>query len=904
MFWSYPGACTGNKQTTWFKITTEHNNEIYIIYQKLYHNLILQGDSLFYKEILNILKTEPTAKLRNTLNYSFQQYLLPSVTVFFILGSTTSFHLRSDNYHFPIFLLFISLSCAYASYHYQNNKILYFILITFFITGYIHTSLKLKLPNEQKNIINIIQNKTKVTLSGTLLSMPEYNNTHTKLIVEVENLLIRNNEGKNEKAMQKAYGKIRLTLNGQLPDNIVPGNIIMAIATLQRTYNYKTPGAFDYVMHMANQSIYVTGWIRSPMEIEKIHETKNSWTQNLQFFPERIRYQAATFITNSLNLEYSSIYLALLLGSKSLVAEEVLEKYKHSGLMHLLAISGIHMSLLGLMITFSLTFLMKQSTWLMNRFHIATLAAIMSLIPLIAYALIAGLNTPVVRAATMATMVILSLTLKREHSLVHILSGAALILLTLKPLSLFTVSFQLSFSAVLTIALIAPKLIRELDHKREQDKRKHQTKLQTSVIYKYWLYLKTAFGVSLAATLGTLPFLLFHFNRFSPIGPITNLLVEPLICFWTLPLGLLAIPISYISPDLAILIFKLGGMGIKAANSITSIVVELPASSIWTITPTTPEILAYYSIGLLWLFQDKLKIDFKVPLSLSIILIVLFVRGAWFPTSPKSTKVSFLDVGQGTSTLIQLPQGKTILLDGGSYSSNKFNVGRRIIAPFLWKKRIWRLDDIIITHPDSDHYSGMDFIHNHFKPKRLFISTYRSDKSKYKQILTDAENHGTEIIQPMSGQKIAEDNFASLVCLGMEGINNPSGAKPFIPENSNDSSLVFKLLHGSQSYLFPGDISRKAEAHLINNTTMLDTDILLAPHHGSSSSSSPEFINEISPEVIIISAGKTKKDHFPAPKHLVSWKRKKIMTLMTWHYGTITVSTDGKNFTMDKFRTY
>lgn len=818
-----------------------------------------------------------------------------------MLGSLVSFYQRPDNFRFHFFMLILCMSAVFILYRMKKSAALYFILISFFLVGTIHTGFKLHTPDKQNHLVTFVKERTKATVTGKVLEMPEYDGKNTKLILTVDGILIRNSTNIGTASFQEATGKVRLTMKGQLSAKIAPGTSLMVITTLKKTYNYNTPGTFDYVTHMANQSIYVTGWINSPLEIEIFQNVVSSRFSNLRFLPEQLRYQTALFLKQNLDSNLAGMYMALLLGSKSMIPKQVLEQYKKSGVMHLLAISGIHMALLGLIVNFCLLWLLKRSSWLMLRFHVPTLAALLSLVPIMGYALIAGMNTPVLRAAVMASLVILALALKRQHSFIHILAATVLVLLAFKPLALFTVSFQLSFSAVLTLSLITPRLMQK--NQCALTENNDGTEVRKIMFMKSRLYLQTAFLISIAASLGTLPFLLFHFNRFSPIGPILNLVIEPFLCLWALPFGLIATPLISLFPNTAIFLLKTGGIGITIADYLTVASSSIPWSSLWTITPSPLEIGLYYVIAFFWLLRDRIKYyAYLIPIAIALLLFV-FTKGLWLSPSNGKTEVTFLDVGQGTSTFIQLPQGETILLDGGSYGSSDFDIGERIIAPFLWKKRIWQLDKTIITHPDSDHYSGMAFIQHHFKPKKLYTNQDQVEKQGYTEILSEAYKNKAERVFPLSGQIIAKDNHAFLQCLGMSGLSGSSNTVFSDTDDSNDSSLVFKLQHGTRSFLFPGDISTVAEAQLVAANKDLNTDVLLSPHHGSRSSSSALFMDAVSPEIVVVSAGNSQPDHFPNPLHLARWKQRNIETLLTSVDGTLTLTTDGRGLTVDKYLT-
>ncbi|MCW5208588.1 MBL fold metallo-hydrolase, partial [Desulfobulbus sp. US2] len=212
--------------------------------------------------------------------------------------------------------------------------------------------------------------------------------------------------------------------------------------------------------------------------------------------------------------------------------------------------------------------------------------------------------------------------------------------------------------------------------------------------------------------------------------------------------------------------------------------------------------------------------------------------------------MAYLDVGQGTSSFLKMADGSRVLIDGGGNRQSRRNMGEQVIAPYLWQQRVWRLDQVVITHPHSDHFNGMDFILAHFRPKKLFINGDSRIEGNYQEIIDQAVRQGTEVVLPESGDKIAE-----LADMNLE----ISGGAVQVGEQGrlsvNDASLVLRYRHGSRAFLFPADIGKKKEAILLEQGHDLSADVLLAPHHGSSTSSSPAFIDAVDPALIIVSAG-------------------------------------------------
>ena len=536
------------------------------------------------------------------------------------------------------------------------------------------------------------------------------------------------------------------------------------------------------------------------------------------------------------------------------------------------------------------TFLLKRSTWLLLHTHVPTVALILTAPILLLYTFIAGFNIPAIRSLITALLVLYAVVLRRQQTLIHLIAAAALIVLALNPLALFTPSFQLSFAAVFAINLIYPRLPLFAD-----------SALSGPPGRAPWLqavrFVQSMLYVSLAATAGTLPFLLSHFNRVSLIGPVMNLFIEPLLCLWALPCGLLAVPLIPLAPDAAKLLLHAGQPGIGLALWLTEAVAGLPYISLWTATPHPVEVMAFMCILIVWLLPRPTVGRRAVTLGLALLLIGSFTYPLWPVKKERELTVSYLDVGQGAATLVQLPDGTDILIDGGGYQSEQFDTGQNLIAPFLWHKRIWRLQDLIITHPHLDHYSGLSFIAERFQPRRLIVNGETGEEPAYARLLRQAEQKGAALHTAQSGERLHQGADFSFTCLGMNGLPIMNVPLP----TTNDRSLVFRLESGDRSFLFPADIGLASEQLLIQNGVNLRADVLLAPHHGSLSSTGQPFLEEVNPKLIVVSASQKRQGMLPAPEHLQQWNQKKIPVLVTGQDGTISCASDGKTLRANTF---
>ena len=799
--------------------------------------------------------------------------ILIPVTLCCILGTVTG---RQQPSVLPetaaVIVLLLLVLIAIFLYFQPKKAALLLVLPLFFLVGHLNTVHHVKAPLAAGHIYNLLKKQSSVTLVGTLATMVEQYSDKSRFEIQVQEILVHGEHA----SWQPVHGRVRLSMRGKT-DNLQPGTTLMILTKVARITNFKTPGRFDYTGYMAAKNVYVSGWIKDRQHIIQVRDQTQSRLQQLRYVPEQVRQKVALFLARHLDHNISGLYQALLVGSRAGVSQPVLEQFKATGTMHLLAISGLHMGLLGLMIGSTLLWLLKRSQWLMLHVHVPSLALIGTLPILVGYGFIAGMNTPVLRALIMAVVLLTAVIVRRQHSLLHLVAAAALMVLSVSPLALFTVSFQLSFAAVTALALFFPQLISTAQLDAPKPGR----------VATLAGYAKTALLVSITATLGTLPFMLLYFNRFSTIGPVMNLVVEPFLCFWALPWGLAAIPLIFIAPQAADVFLKIGSLGISAGQQCTALGAAVPFASLWTITPTTLEIFLYGLLLLVWrLWPQPARLG-KIAALGGLLLVLHFTWGLWFPEKPVNSRIAYLDVGQGSTSFLHLPDGSRILIDGGGTRSSSFNVGERIIGPYLWKQRIWRVDQAIITHPHSDHFNGMDFVLTHFRPKVLYINGDQRSEGNYIQILDQARQQGVDIIVPDADKDIVRGKDFQLVIMGMNGLPIEQNA------SVNDSCLVLKYSQGRRAFLFPADISRKSENILIKERVKLTADVLLAPHHGSATSNSKQFIAAVNPSLIVVSAGKTGQAHYPAPANLAFWKKQHIQTRITRDQGTITCTTDG-----------
>lgn len=769
----------------------------------------------------------------------------------------------------------------------------YALCAFFFVIGGAHSALVLHPPPSATDIHHLAQERREVALIGVLSRSPAIGPERTTLLVEAREIIERTG------AKAQASGLIQLTMAAPPPSYLLPGDLLIARATIGPVISFGVPGAFNYQEYLAFQGIRASGFLRDPALLQKITRLGSApWPEQLRTRPEAIRYRLSRFIAATLPPETAGVYQALLLGEQANLSPRVQEDFKASGSFHILSISGLHMALVSLCVTMLLSWLLRRSEWVLLHLPATKVAALLSLLPLTAYALIAGFNPPVVRSLIMVTVFIMALLVDRQWSIANNIAIAALLLLGANPALLFTASFQLTFVAVASIALFAPMVAKIIDHTPDSEPQPAR---------KAWLWLKkwalASLLVSVAASLGTAPILAYHFHRLSLVSPLSTLLIEPFFCLWALILGLLACLLVGL-PSLAGLLFSLGAKGITIGLGLATLCAGLPWSFIWLPTPSIPAIAAWY--GLMFLVACHAKLSRRQAILWGLACLGLALSPHLIPgKAGHETRLTVLDVGQGSAMIIELPNQDAILVDGGrkqAPSASGFDVGEDLIAPFLWHRGIRRLAAVVCTHPDADHYNGIPFILRHFRPETLWVNSHDSEEGGYRQLLALAAQLQVDTRVPAAGMALVQDAGASLTALtGGQPVSpdaHPDGKKS---KNRNNQSLVLRLTHGQTTFLLPSDIEQETEQDLLTRMP-LKSDVLVAPHHGSATSSSEDFAKAVAPRQVAISAGKNQDGHFPDPATVARYQALGSVILNTAEHGSLTYRTDGKALRVETYR--
>lgn len=686
---------------------------------------------------------------------------------------------------------------------------LYFSSITFFIAL---VFIILLIKKDKKIIILLLF----VILSFIYVDIleNEYNRIENKQIEE-KAVIISDIQEKEYKYIYEAKflknnKKVLISIKkSQQIDKINYGDLIYLEGKLEIpkiATNYK---GFDYRQYLKTKKI------QGIVIADNVKILKAKYKNNLIY---QMQKKIKAIIKEKLPSETGDLLLAILLGDKKDLSEQIQINFKNSNLSHMLAVSGAHVSY----IIIGLTYITQNSIMGKRK------ARVFCIFFLIIFMAITNFTPSVTRACIMAILTLVSEILYKKADIYTNISISALIILLYNPYSLLDLGFKLSFGGTIGIVIF----MRFIKKKQEEPKLLN--------------YIKQMALVSICANIIIIPIIMNNFNTVSLTFLVSNILASPILAIIVI-VGFSIIIISIISHSLSnLLVFWLNPI-LNLLIKISSFCSKLPFAKILVVTPYIFNIIFYYTIILYLVNYNELKqfIKKKTVILLSIILIL---SNFIFYILPQDLKIYFIDVGQGDSTLIVTPSKKTILIDGGG--SESFDVGEKVLLPYLLDRRIRKIDYIMISHFDTDHCKGIFTVIENLKVKNIIISKQAEKSENYKKFKEIVANKKINIILVKAGDKIKIDKYIYFKIL--------FPTEKLIMQNPlNNNSIVSQLNYKSFKMLFTGDIEEIAEKEILNlQKDKLKSTILKVAHHGSNTSSTQEFINSVKPELALIGVGK------------------------------------------------
>jgi competence protein ComEC len=530
-----------------------------------------------------------------------------------------------------------------------------------------------------------------------------------------------------------------------------------------------------------------------------------------------------------------------------------------SGLFHLIAISGAHIAIISYLL-FGILKLFRTPK---------RLSYVILIFLLLFYALLVEGRASVFRAIIMSLAYLIGKLLWKNTRLLNTISFSAFFLLFINPFYLLDMGFELTFAATLSIILFFPRVLKFLP--------------------RLPLKISELFALSLTAQFGVLPFLTSSFNRVAFSSLLLNFAAIPLTGL-IMAVGFVFLGCSLMSSFLA----QAFAQALKFLINVFLLTSHLfdPFSLFSYRIPTPPltVILGYFLFLFLLLVRPGIKGQKLLTFALFGIFLALLISYPFPANSSRALKLTFLDVGQGDSILVEFPGREKMLVDGGGIPDDSFDIGENVVSPFLWSKGIKKIDYLVLTHAHPDHMNGLKAVARNFKIGQYWETFSPPQSPAYEEI---KNNLGPSVLKKriFRGFRQQEGDVK------IEAIH-PEEETPFVLEASNDKSLVLRLSLGETAFLLAADIGLEAEREILEKNLNLQSQVLKSPHHGSKSSSSEAFLEKVGPLVVVITTGRGNLYGVPHQEILDRYKNMGARILRTDEEGAVEISADGRDITI------
>jgi competence protein ComEC len=688
--------------------------------------------------------------------------------------------------------------------------------------------------------------------------------------------------------MQPLDGGLRLTLSG---DALLLhcGDVVEMPLRLRTAEVYRDPGAWSYSDQLLSEGIGVMASAKSSQVIV-VHQAQPTLRCRLYAAQAWAAKRMQGYVESAVNhglprsaqlhSEDAAMLNAMLFGDRTHLTQALRTAFERTGTFHLFVVSGLHVALLA-----------AGLFWLLRRLRLPEgWAVVVAIAGASCYAALTGFGVPAQRALLMTSIYLIARWIDREITALNALGAAALVVLIVDPRAMFEASFQMTFLVILAIAGVAVPLserwirphLRALDHLEVVDLDAHlqpqlaqfrvrlrmacglsgelvHVRLRHGPVWVlragYWVADALLFGV--AAELCMVLPMAMYFHRATLLA---------------LPLNLVDIPLLSVLLCVAILMFlcTLVSAWLAAVpGAVTALLLHAMRFSVERFqhaaiadvrTPAPGTVAVAVACGLIAVACAGLRAGRRWALGVGMVAAVMVPVVVLWPERPVvragALEVTALDVGQGDSLLVVSPEGTTMLVDaggpvgrGGQASAASWDVGEEVVAPYLWSRRIRRLDVVMLSHAHSDHMGGMPAVLRDFRPRELWISVEPGDSAALRALLKEAREQGITVRHFHAGDAFGWSDVRATV-LAPEAEYSNAGSPV------NDDSLVMRIDYGRSSVLLEGDAQAPSEAAMVAHGRAAPVTLLKVGHHGSRTSTNAGFLAAVAPRDAVISVGR------------------------------------------------
>ena len=772
-----------------------------------------------------------------------------------------SFLLAFGIFSYPFFLIrnkenvFPDHSCI------KRCLLLALVFLIFSIGGYQHFLLnKHLLRQSQRGLLHLADLDEKVVLTGFVngLGLPRQDGVRVEVFVEGAKF-----EGKILKINESVIAKFK----GLSWESFIPGKRLRFAARLFPIRNFGTPGTFDFKNWWALRGHMVRASCQSPLEVIFLKGDVSHPSISTRFFlwVDRIRNRVAKNIISTLGTgKVSAVAIALVTGSRAWFDKDLKNLVAASGIGHLFAVSGLHMAIVAAAAVFLVRSLLSLSTRLLLLTDVNRLSWLAATVACGFYCCLAGFSPSSLRALVMVLSLAFCIFMYRKTTIEAGLFVAAWLLLIKSPFYLFDISFQLSFLVVFFLIYLG----RQMDD-------------LFPLLQKAPLRF---LGVCLLAFIICSPLVSFYFQRFNPWSLLLNILCIPLVEFLVLPLLLLGLIFSLLSTLIGSYLVISASYGIKLLLALVSIFAGGKWLNHFVVPPTILELSVIFTffLALPFLAYSKRPVFYLIFCLTALFLgHTVMKKIRVFKARPV---LHVLDVGQGLCQVLRLPTNITMVIDTGGIKGSDFDIGSGVVAPYLRRLGIRRIDILALSHWDTDHSGGAACLVKQFDIGQIWLPSLKDvDAEKYRPLMSEAKRkHIRTIFWYKSGNVSlgANNNIQVLV---------PGRGSRFV---GNNAGIVLRISSGKWAFLLTGDIERGREEKLLTKGPII-SNVLVVPHHGSKTSSSMAFLRKISPRVAVCSCGYRNPFHHPSTVVVKRFDALGIPFLRTDRDGTVDIKIAG-----------
>ncbi|MFV0387881.1 MAG: ComEC/Rec2 family competence protein [Pyrinomonadaceae bacterium] len=859
----------------------------------------------------------------------------------------------------PSVLIFTTLFSAIFGVALSSKSADFAILCAFTACGFFSASLLIETENSNslRSIITggVIESGEPVKVDAVIESFPEISPASFDFVLGIRTLEYKAKKIKAEGNI-RAYASYESAAERSKYMLLRKGDEVRVSLRVFREQKFLNSGSFDVVANLDKEGIDANGAIESPELLTLVDENHGFSVGNLI---GEYRNNLILKVSQTFSPDVAGIVIASVVGNENFLTKQTGEVFREGGTFHVLVISGLHITFIGGILLFISRKLFRKPVF----------QVLFTVVPLWVYAIAVGGNAPVVRAALMFTLVLVSGVFYRNYNALNALGAAVLLILIFDPASELYPSLQLTIVSVAAIITLGfplvekcreigtwmprksaplppnvPRTLRrfcesiywnERDWNHSQMKSLWTCRIRKSEIadsltrkhlQKPLRFLFEGIIVSAAVQICMLPLLAFYFHRIGFISILLNFWFGILMVFLN-TFALAAVFLGSVSTLLRDSFVYLAELCTKimllAPNLVFSerilnyrvaLFVFRPIYLLYFV-PLIALIAIVYSLNP---FSRDTRIR-RIALSTMIVSTSLVLFSATLivfypysrPNNHGKLRIDFIDVGQGDSALITFPHGGTLLVDAGGqratnepnitlddgrvfeFEADRQSIGEAVVSPFLWENGIGELDDELATHADADHIEGMKAVTRNFSPNRLLIGIPEYNDIYFANLINAAVMMRTKIQEVRAGERFEQDGTRILVLNPPRDVNNIT---------ANDGSVTFLLTYGKTAFLFTGDIEKDAEEAIVAEFPNIHVNVVKVPHHGSKTSSTPEFIRATQPQIALIPVGKTSPYGHPDPQVVRRWKDFGAKIITTGEKGTVTIFSDGERLEVSQYK--